>query len=721
MRYEWRKLWQNSMFLKITGFLLLLNIAVLMYNIMQKDINQSYLGLEPVIQEMDAEYHTLDPDKAREIWMKSLFEETDMKKTTARSLLLQQYDYIEQYPAYLETVQEQASKMRKFSIFSDKDSFSYRNIMKTGEDFKRCEGITVEIGTEWGIHVMNSYFVGDLTVLIAVFLVINILFWQEKEKGLYPMIRCTRNGRGKLMTRKVIVLGVITVVLCLLFYIPIVAICWKMFGFGDVNRSIQSISSFRECILPLTIKDYILLFVGMKTLAIVGFAFCIACACIWFAGMGQVFALIGVIGGVGYVCFHSIPALSVWNFFKYINPSAFLDAEGMIGVYQNISIFGYPVNRIVLSVSILGGMSFVGCVGVIVGFVRRNAVLHAASSSKIMEWIRKRMHYYRTIYLTKQEWIRFLIQRKGILLLACVVWIAMTSIQQKESFYESKVMNYRTLVKEHQGPLTEDLQEKIEQKKKAIENGEDSLLAEGLFLFDQQYQTVLELQKDSDLLGQMIDQTSWEYVFFSPNRDYQQTAIWVAVVLFIVMNVFGSDYRKNEICLLQTTKKGRSHLSRTRMGICIFLAFAIGILMRGVIAWNATNYHPIGDCMAPIWSIPRFDLLGDLPIWSILVLGGALKLLGITVIVLLMAWITMKIQKQTTAMIVGLLLFEMPVFIEIGGISVLRFFTVANAFYPYELLEESPVRFAAYFAVLFMIAIVFFIKIWRRERVYSKR
>lgn len=717
MRYEWSKLWKNMMFIKIVGLFSILNIAVLFYSIIQQNSNRDYLGLGIVLEEMNTEYQQINPEQVKEIWNERIMQESEPKKMTARVLLLKQYEYIEQYDTYLDTVQEQAERMRKFSIFSDKNSFSYRNIIRTSEDFKQREGTVVEVGMDWGIHVMNSYFVGDLAVLILIFLVINLLFWQEKEKGLYPMIRCTKNGRGKLIIRKLVVLGIVTSLLSLFIYIPIVIICEKMFGFGNINRSIQSLSDFRECILSLTVKEYIFLWIGLKILAMLCFAYCIACICIWASGIGQVFVVTGLAGGIGYVCFHSISALSTWNFFKYMNPTAFLDTDHVIGTYQNISVFGYPINRIELTVGFFGLLILIGIIGTVFGFVRRNAVLHAASSSKIMECIRKQLNYYRTIYLTKQEWIRFLVQRKGILLLVGVVWIATASIQEKESFYETKIMNYRMLVKTFQGSLTDELQNKIEEKIEAIQNGEESLLERGVDMFDNQYQTVLEMQNNSGIIGEMIDQTSWEYVFFSPSRDYQQAAIWVGIVLFIVVSVFGSDYQKNEICLLQTTKKGRSHLSRVRMGICLILAGAIGVLLRGIIAWNTVNFHPIGDCMVPSWCIPRFDLLGNLPIWIILVLGEGIKLLGIMVIVLLMAWIMMKIKKQTIVMIIGLLIFEMPIFIEIGGISSLRFFTLANAFYPYGLLEENPTLFVIYFTVLLVIGIVFLVKIWRREQV----
>ena len=714
VKYEWSKLWQNVMLKKIIGLLFVLNIVILVYNVTQQEYKQNYLGLKPIMQSLQEEYETLGDKKARQVWQERMEAGEGGKELIAINLLLQQYDYIEKYPSYLDTVQEQAQRMKKFSIFSEEDSFSYRNIQKTGEDFEKIKNRPLEAGIEWGVQEMNSYFVSDLAVLVGVFLLISTLFWQEKEKGLYAMIRSTRNGRGTLIRKKLTVLGITTILLCLFFYIPVACICGALFGFGNMDRAIQSISSFRECVLPITIKQYIILFVIMKTVAMLCFAYCIACACIWFSGIGQVFALIAAMSGVGFLCFRNIPSLSAWNFFKYVNPVAFLDADGILGVYQNISIFAYPVSRIALTVGILAILALTAMAMTIWGFVRKNAVLQAASSSRIMSWIRSWLCYYRTTRLTKQEWIRFLIQKKGILLLVCMGWIAMTSIQQRESLYETKVMNYRVLINEYQEPLTNDLQREIEQRKKQIEEGEETPLnLEGFYLFYDQYKTVLSMQEKSKAIGQMIDQTSWEYLFFSPNRDYQQAAVWSTFLLLIVVQIFGSDYKKNEAGLILATRKGRGCLSRVRIGICLFLAILIGGMMRGVIAWNVIQYHPIGDCTVPAWSIPRFDLLGDMPIWAVLGLGGMLKLLGVTVFILMMAWITMKVKKQTTAIIIGILLFEVPVLMEVGKISILRSFTLAQAFYPYNLLEENPVQFGIYSAILMILAVIFLKKIWK--------
>ena len=149
VKYEWSKLWQNVMLKKIIGLLFVLNIVILVYNVTQQEYKQNYLGLKPIMQSLQEEYETLGDKKARQVWQERMEAGEGGKELIAINLLLQQYDYIEKYPSYLDTVQEQAQRMKKFSIFSEEDSFSYRNIQKTGEDFEKIKNRPLEAGIEF--------------------------------------------------------------------------------------------------------------------------------------------------------------------------------------------------------------------------------------------------------------------------------------------------------------------------------------------------------------------------------------------------------------------------------------------------------------------------------------------------------------------------------------------------------------------------------------------
>ncbi len=48
-----------------------------------------------------------------------------------------QLEYIKKYPEDMKQIQTNAQQLMTFSIFSDKNSFTYNNIVKTGKDFEK--------------------------------------------------------------------------------------------------------------------------------------------------------------------------------------------------------------------------------------------------------------------------------------------------------------------------------------------------------------------------------------------------------------------------------------------------------------------------------------------------------------------------------------------------------------------------------------------------------
>lgn len=57
-----------------------------------------------------------------------------------------QYEYLLGYDDYLGNIQKQAKLLQTVSLFGDPDSISYKNTVKTSEDFAALDGIQVTAG-----------------------------------------------------------------------------------------------------------------------------------------------------------------------------------------------------------------------------------------------------------------------------------------------------------------------------------------------------------------------------------------------------------------------------------------------------------------------------------------------------------------------------------------------------------------------------------------------
>ena len=79
--------------------------------------------------------------------IKRKYDELESEEQTVYSRQLnkikEQLEYIIKYPENIKNIQNNADTLKSFSIFADKNSFTYNNIQKTAKDFKRVEGVPI--------------------------------------------------------------------------------------------------------------------------------------------------------------------------------------------------------------------------------------------------------------------------------------------------------------------------------------------------------------------------------------------------------------------------------------------------------------------------------------------------------------------------------------------------------------------------------------------------
>ena len=120
--------------------------------------------------------------------------------------LLTQAEHLLDYEEYLERVQDQAYKMQASSIFNaNRDSFTYRNIIKTAEDFADCTADGVSLGNDRAIQDWLAFSLADWGFLAAILLLV-MSFIEERKKGLAAIVRTCSAGRGKLQVSRLLVL-----------------------------------------------------------------------------------------------------------------------------------------------------------------------------------------------------------------------------------------------------------------------------------------------------------------------------------------------------------------------------------------------------------------------------------------------------------------------------------------------------------------------------------
>ena len=115
-----------------------------------------------------------------------------------------------------------------------------------------------------------------------------------------------------------------------------------LYGADDLNRNIQSISEFRNCVFDISAWQYLILFAFMKVIGVLIIASVFSMAFILVSSPALMYIISVGFVVVEYLLYTLIPASSAFNYPKYINVCNILN-NSFIADYVNLNIFSNAV------------------------------------------------------------------------------------------------------------------------------------------------------------------------------------------------------------------------------------------------------------------------------------------------------------------------------------------------------------------------------------------
>ena len=74
--------------------------------------------------------------------------------------------YLDEYDDYMQSVQDNVTMMKENPLFSADDSFVYRNLIKTGEDYAKISDITPVSGENRGVMAVLQFTLSTFILLL---------------------------------------------------------------------------------------------------------------------------------------------------------------------------------------------------------------------------------------------------------------------------------------------------------------------------------------------------------------------------------------------------------------------------------------------------------------------------------------------------------------------------------------------------------------------------
>lgn len=507
--------------------------------------------------------------------------------TENEARLLTQAEHLRDYGAYLDQVREQAYKMQASSIFNtNKDSFAYRNILQTAEDFADCTAEGVCLGNDRAVRDWLEFTLSDWGFLAAIVLLV-MSFLEERQKGLAAIIRSCPAGRGKLQTSRLLILLFYSAGMTLLLYcLPLVLSLCLDGGWSDLSRPIQSLAEFQKCTAQLSISRFLLQFFFVKTAC--GFLLGLL---LWF-GLSfleqvQLCWLMTASGlVVEYLLYTLIPAQSLFSPLRYINVFSYVFTAGLYREYVNINFFSFPVGRRTLLLGLLMVLVLLLGAATVWLLTRRYPFGNKDRMGKWLHlWNRAGDAVRRHLGLYGFEWYKLLFLSAGGLFLLLGILLTRDIRCSSGAYNRAEDIVYRQYVAQVQGPVSQSTYDYIIDARQALAHS-DLDTTEFETALDRLAQTVSDLADDAWI----VDETTFLNIYGSASwRPQRQNGLIALIFLTACLSPLytceqGGDMKK----LLRSTPGGRDRLFRTKYAVALSVTALVWLLVFGQ-EWKAAT------------------------------------------------------------------------------------------------------------------------------------
>lgn len=667
-----------------------------------KSIREIYIDYNQILEQ----YRGLNGNQAMEKFqMEYKGDNTSEYEEVLSSWLNEQIQYLQSYPKYQEGIQEQANRLEQISIFAARDTFSNRNIKKTADDFKEMKEIRVEVGNDKAILSFLSFELVDFLVLITLIVIVYQML-EERKKGLWDIVHCTKFGRFRLAVKRLLIILASSVTVCILMYgINLLVSIIIYGGVDDFQRCIQSIEIFKKYNISLSIEQFLIQFIMIK---IMGSFF--VSLCIWLVlsaiqnlTLGLLF--MGGIIAIEYAFFTYLPVQSILNIFKYINLFSYINVTEVYIHYLNVSFLGMIMDIRSAVLRLLPVLIIVSSSLCIWINIKKKPKESSTILYIIYEGVQKLNNFVLCrLRLFSMELYKNLVMHKGFIVLLLLLYLQLDGVTNLSIYYSKSELYLNNYYEQIKGPFTEKTAERVKEIEKELDleleelANLDEALSNKRITFEEysaksrkytslsdKYQAYEMLQDKVDYATKIKDELGidiwifntigYERLFGEANYGTQMMQACKAVFFLIVIlcSIFIYEKTSGMLYLIRANKLGRTEIFNKKVRVTFLLTSTIWVMVYGVELINMYLIHGIEALQAPIQSV---NCLSNLPysisIGMFIVIIYGLKLIclqSVAYMILLISTVTKKLEYSILISIILILLPSILYAIGIGPFS----------------------------------------------------
>lgn len=607
---EFRRILLGKTFLGALAALICLNCFFFLYQ--QTDFSGSFRAYPDIYHEVVEEYLPLSLEdgaaKAQAYYDYALESMTadrnwgtipeNSHRLSAVLAVQEQLEYLLSYDDYLANIQADVSKLQAVSLFSDPDSFAYKNTVKTAEDFGKMRDVPISFGHDLAVTKVFEDEWPDYSCALMV-LVVCGLFLTERKEGLWPMIHASSGGRKRLAAKRIgILLAASWIATLLLFGSRILLSGWLFHGLDEWGRSIQSISLFYNVPREMTVGKFWLVYLAMKAMStfLIGLVLWTILSAI--SDLGLAFCGTGLVLGIEFACTAILPS-SMFAMLRYCNIFSYIRFFGVFSSYLNLSVFGFLISGSDLVLGLLIPLCILFSAAILVIAERKHPIAPANRLLSVADQFSKQLDKHTCGgSLLAQEAKKLFLRRKGALLLIALV-VVMSQAEPPYRNFERWDMYTQYYQDRYSGPIT---QETVENLRSELETAQESDRVIALSL--------LVMEAENAQAGAWLVPTAPYEAIWSNNLGnyHRSTALMALLFLVLLLSPIASQERQSDmVILLRTAPGGRKKLFARKQLLILFAATAVWAIVYGAELVKTVQYWGIFRCLeAPAYSLAVF-------------------------------------------------------------------------------------------------------------------
>ncbi len=615
---------------------------------------------------------------------------------------LRQLDRIEAYENFLGQVESRAGEMSILSIFSNEDSFTNRSIRKTPRAYAPLKVNTLELVNSQGLLFATNRDFTDILAILLLLMAASILVLNEKEVGLFALLRPTQYGRSFLLLAKQLSLLTFSVLLYLLLYGSNFIVSWRLYGGTTLTPWLQSVEGFHGSILPISIGGYLVLFSITKILTYFLVAVIFTLLCIIGRNTLFVYGAAFAYYLTSHLLYLNIPGSSSLSLLKYFNLSYMLHTNAVYQNYLDVNILGYPVGVLWVCFFLLLPVGFFIAVSNLLIFSRqKNLIYHNLKIFTPAYYLRRFSYKVRSGLLYYEAYKILVTYRAGIILLIALI----VSVYQVNSYRMPYIPNdnlYQYYMKQVEGELTDktydflrEEQTRYRNLKKQLEVIQEEYKAGRIHQASYQYLeniTVQDLKSEIGyqmLVGRVkaIEARYMEEEGIKPwlvyDTGFNQLLgiipignlsaahiLYLFCLISCIAPIYAIENQYGESKLFGATRRGRLPSFFARFLTGILLTIILYAIIYIPCTLNVLKNYTSAGLHAPIQSLDTFRFFPwRMTIGGVLILANVIRLIGSLLCMILILCISYYSKSTASALAISFGIILMPTVILLLGAS----------------------------------------------------